>query len=148
MKSLPNFNRELCEFVKEESRRESSAVQDEKDSPLNTFDIESVRKYSYKQELAKFERTNPHLLAAVVGSVSKEKVFEYSDISRKGFGGSNSSIDIDLIPCVVQTVSRILKNRHPRSVMTTPSMNSLILWSHRVSGHVMHFFNSLGDSFR
>ena len=148
MRSLPNFSRELCDFVQEEARKQSSAVFEEKDSPLSSFNIESVRKYSYKQELDKFERSNPLLLAAIVGSISKEKVDNYSDISRKGFGGSNSSENIDLIPCVVQTVSRILKNRHPRSVITTPCMNSLYLWSNRVSGHILHFFNSLGDSYR
>ena len=73
---------------------------------------------------------------------------KYSDISRKGFGGPNAGIDIDLVPSVVQTVSRILKNRHPKSITTIPCMNSLYLWANRVPGHIVHFFNSLGDSYR
>ena len=42
----------------------------------------------------------------------------------------------------------MLKNRHPRSVSVVPSLNSLFLWTSRVSGHVFHLFNSLGDCFR
>ena len=148
MRSLPSFSEKFCAFVQEESRREASAVISEKDDPLKAFNIETLRTYSYKEELFKFQRSNPILLAAIVGSISKEKADDYSDISRKGFGGANSSLDIDLVPCVVQTVSRILKNRHPRSIISTPSMNSLYLWSKRVSGHIFHFFNSLGDTYR
>ena len=57
-------------------------------------------------------------------------------------------MDIDLLPCVVQTMSRILKNRHPKAIVTLPCLNSLFLWSNRVSGHMFHYYNALGDSFR
>ena len=147
MSGLPNFNHALCCLVQEETRKESSR-NDGKDPPLNSFNMESLEKFSYNEELAKYQKSNPLLLAAIVGSISKEKASDYSDISRKGFGGSNSSADIDLIPCVVQTISRILKNRHPRSVFTVPCMNSLYLWANRVPGHVIHFYNSMGDAFR
>ena len=87
-------------------------------------------------------------LATIIGSISKQKVINFSDISRKGFGGANSGLDIDLVPSVVQTVSRILKNRHPRTHTTMPCMNSLYLWANRVPGHIVHFYNMLGDSYR
>ena len=109
---------------------------------------QSIRDFSYKAELEKFKLSNPLLLAAIIGSISKEKVGSYDDISRKGFGGPFKSMDIDLVPCVVQTMSRILKNRHPKSINTVPSLNSLHLWTSRASGHVFHFFNSMGDCYR
>ena len=146
MKGLPNFNHALCCFILEETRREA-AKNDGKDPPLASFNMDSLKNYSYQNELDKYEKNNPLLLAAIVGSISKEKVTDYSEVSRKGFGGPNSSSDVDLVPCVVQTISRILKNRHPRSVITTPCMNSLFLWANRVPGHV-HFYNSLGDAYR
>ena len=148
MKNFSSFDTDLQSFVLEEAKREADTVLSEKDLPRAVFNLENIRKFSYKSELDKFQKTNPLLLAAIIGTISKQKVTKYSDISRKGFGGPNSSIDIDLVPSVVQTVSRILKNRHPRSLSTIPCLNSLYLWSNRVPGHIFHFYNSLGDSYR
>ena len=88
------------------------------------------------------------MMSAIIGSISKDKVKNYSDLSRKGFGGPNSSEDIDLVPCVVQTAARILRNRHPRSISTVPCMTSLYLWANRVPGKVLHYSNAIGDTFR
>ena len=148
MKDLKGFDTALQVFVQEETNKESDNILGDKDLPKSEFNLENIRRFSYKSELDKFQKTNPVLLAAIIGSISKEKVTKYSDISRKGFGGSNSSTDIDLVPSVVQTVSRILKNRHPRSISTIPCINSLYLWSNRVSGHIFHLYNSLGDCYR
>ena len=148
MKTLSNFDSAFQSFVQEETKKEADAVLDEKDDPRSEFKLKNIRKFSYKNELDKFQKTNPLLLAAIIGTISKQKVTKYCDISRKGFGGPNSGTDIDLVPSVVQTVSRILKNRHPRSLSTIPCINSLYLWANRVSGHVFHFYNSLGDSYR
>ena len=148
MKTLPHFHSDFCSFILEESRREASKTTVEKDEQSTEFNMESIKKFSYESELEKFQKTNPILLAALVGTISKQKVEDYSDISRKGFGGPFSSSDIDLVPCVVQTASRILKNRHPRSISNIPCMNSVYLWGNRVPGKVLHFFNTLGDSYR
>ena len=148
MKDFHNFDIALQTFVLEETKREAETVVGDKDPPKSQFCLENIRKFSYKSELDKFQQSNPLLLAAIIGSISKQKVTKYSDISRKGFGGSNTSVDIDLVPSVVQTVSRILKNRHPRSFSTVPCINSLYLWANRAPGHIVHFYNSLGDSFR
>ena len=148
MKKLKGFDTALQAFVQEETKKESDNILSDKDLPKSEFNLDNIRKFSYKSELNKFQQTNPILLAAIIGSISKEKVTKYSDISRKGFGGSNPSTNIDLVPTVVQTVTRILKNRHPRSLSTIPCINSLYLWSNRVPGHIFHLYNSLGDSYR
>ena len=101
-----------------------------------------------RQVNKRFLRYKGFPLAAIVGSISKQKVSEYGDISRKGFGGRNAAIDIDLVATVVQTANRVMRNRHPKTITTIPCMNSLYLWANRVSGHIVHFFNSLGDCYR
>ena len=97
---------------------------------------------------AKLQRTNPVLVASVIGSIRKLKVRSEEDLKRKGFGGPNRAEDIDLTPAVVQSVSRILKNCHPYSLTLLSSMNSIFLWSCKVSGKVFEFFNLLGDCYR
>ena len=72
----------------------------------------------------------------------------YEDLTRKGFGGACRDEDIDLTPTIVQTISRILKNRHPNSVNVMACLNSLFLWTNHVAGNVFHFFNLLGDCYR
>ena len=120
----------------------------EKDPAKSCFSLDSLRKFSYKDQLAKLQRTSPLLVACVTGTISKEKIYETETITRKGFGGSKSDKRIDLVPTIVQSVSRIVKNRHPRSISLVPSVNSLFLWTHRVSSHVFQLLNSLGDCFR
>ena len=148
MENMTGFDTALQNFVKEKTKKEADTILSDKDLPRSQFNLENLRKFSYKTELDKFQKNTPLLLAAIIGSITKDKVNKYSDISRKGFGGPNSSNDIDLVPSVVQTVSRILKNRHPRSLSTIPCINSLYLWSNRVPGHIFHLYNSLGDSYR
>ena len=148
MKNLPSFNKALIVFVQEETKREATAFLSEKDDPKSDFNLEKLRTFSYKKELENLQSTNPLLLAAIVGAISKEKIEDYAELSRKGFGGHYSSDDIDLTPCIVQTMARILKNRFPRSVTTLPCVNSLFLWANRVPGAVIHFYNLLGDTYR
>ena len=102
----------------------------------------------YPDQFHKFQRTNPILVASILGTMSRTKGTTDENLSRKGFGGSKRSENIDLIPSVVQTVSRVLKNRHSSSVSLLPCLNSLHLWGNRVPGHLFHFFNAIGDSFR
>ena len=125
MQKLPKFPEAFLVLVQEESRKEARNILKEKDPPKSEFNIDSIREFSYEAELQRFERTNPILLASVIGTISKEKVTDYSEVSRKGFGGSNRAMDIDLLPCVIQTVSRILKNVHPNSLTTITCLNSL-----------------------
>ena len=74
MKGLPSFNQALQVIVQEESRRESCNILKEKDMPTTSFNLKSVRDFSYKSELDKFQRTNPLLLASIIGTISKQKV--------------------------------------------------------------------------
>jgi hypothetical protein len=100
MKACPNFDLHLNTFVQEEARKEADAVLGEKDLIRPEFTLQNLRKFSYKDQLDKFQRTNPLLLSVIIGTISKQKIekSDISDISRKGFGGSNSACDIDLIP--------------------------------------------------
>ena len=148
MKSLSNFETELQAFIQEESRSQAERILEDKDPAKSSFTLENLRKFSYKEQLQKFQKTNPLLLASIVGTLSKSKGVKPFEVSRKGFGGANRDEDVDLLPCVVQTISRILKNRHPSSISTLPCLNSLYMWTNRVPGQLFHLFNSLGDSFR
>ena len=148
MKPLSNFSSQFLSFVQEESRLEAQGIVLEKDHPRTSFSLHDIRSFSYEEQFKKFQRTNPILVASILGTMSRSRAQDPDQISRKGFGGSHSGEDIDLIPSVVQTVSRVLKNRHSRSVSLIPCLNSLHLWGNRVPGHLFHFFNSLGDSFR
>ena len=148
MKSFSGFAPAFLSFVQEESRLQADVVLEEKDPPRSSFTLENLRKFSYKEQLQKFQRTNPLLLASIMGTLSKTKGAKYGEVSRKGFGGLNRSEDIDLVPTVVQSISRILKNRHPYSVSVLPCLNSLYFWANRVPGHLFHLFNSQGDSYR
>ena len=74
MKGLPNFDQALQLIVLEESRSQSNNILKEKDPPRSSFNIDSIQNFSYKKELIKFERTNPLLLASIIGTVSKAKV--------------------------------------------------------------------------
>ena len=100
MKSLPNFDLHLHSFIQDEARREAAGILNEKETPRNKFNLENLRKFSYKDQLDKFQRTNPLLLAVIIGTLSKDKVAEseMAEISRKGFGGSDTSADITLVP--------------------------------------------------
>ena len=148
MRELSNFQLDLVKFIREESRMQAEAIVLQKDPNRNNFTLENLRKFSYKEQLHKLQKTNPLLVASIVGTLSKSRGVVAEEISRKGFGGANREEDIDLTPCVVQSVSRILRNRHPASVSVIPCLNSLFMWTSRVPGQLFHWFNSLGDCFR
>ena len=148
MRTLPGFNSALVHFVQDEAYREADGILAEKDAPRKEFNIENLQNFTYKEQLGKLQRTNPLLVACVMGSIRKIKIKTVDDLRRKGFGGADTAQDIDLIPAVVQSVSRIVKNCHPRSISTIPAINSLFLWTSRVSGHVFELFNYLGDCYR
>ena len=148
MKELPNFDLDLVKFIQEESRTQAEAIVLQKDPNRNTFTLENLRKFSNKEQLDKLQKTNPLLTATIVGTLSKTRGVKAEELSRKGFGGANREEDIDLTPCVVQSISRILRNRHPSSISLIPCLNSLFMWTSRVPGQVFHWFNSLGDCFR
>jgi hypothetical protein len=106
LKSFPSFQTAFHSFVQEEARSEAENVLKDKDDARSEFNLDNLRKFSYKEQLVKFQRTNPLLMASIIGTISKSKVTKYEDISRKGFGGRHRTQDIDLIPSVVQSVSR------------------------------------------
>ena len=62
MKEISNFNVALQTFVLEEAKKEADAVLSEKDAPTAQFNLENIRKFSYKSELDRFQKTNPLLL--------------------------------------------------------------------------------------
>ena len=148
MKPMSNFHHDLASFIQEESRLQAEAIVEHKDPTRATFTLENIRKFSYKEQLHKLQRTNPLLVANIVGTLSKSRAARPEDISRKGFGGARRDEDVDLTPCIVQSISRILRNRHPNSISVIPSLNSLYMWSNHVPGQLFHWFNSLGDCFR
>ena len=74
LKSYPSFPRDFQTFVMEEARREADQILNEKDVRRTEFTVEDLRKFSYKEELQRFQRTNPLLLACVAGTISKCKV--------------------------------------------------------------------------
>ena len=74
MKGLPNFDQALQVLILEESRSQADNILKEKDTPRSSFNLDSIKNFSYKEELNKFERTNPLLLASIVGTISKAKV--------------------------------------------------------------------------
>ena len=148
MKSLPNFTAAFHNFVQDEAHKEAEGILTEKDPSRKNFTLDSLRKFTYKEQLTKLQRTSPLLVACVTGSISKSKVTSSGDMTRKGFGGSNRDQNIDLTPAVVQSVARIVKNCHPYSLSLMACLNSLFLWTNRVSGHVFHLLNSLGDCYR
>ena len=148
MKSLPSFPEEFLVFVQEEARLQAQGILEDKDNPRTSFTLTNMLDFSYNEQLKKFQQTNPILVACILGTLSRNKGEQLENISRKGFGGAKRGEDIDLVPTVVQTISRILKNRHPSSVSLLPCLNSLYLWGNRVPGHLFHFYNSLGDSYR
>ena len=100
MKAWPNFPSEFYAFVQDEARSEATAILSEKDQPRPQFNLENLRKFSYKAQLDKFQRTNPLLLSVIIGTLSKGRVpaSDIDEISRKGFGGPVSSADITLVP--------------------------------------------------
>ena len=148
MKSLSSFQPALISFVQEESRQQADNILVEKDLPRSSFSLQTLGDFSYKQQLDKFQRTNPLLLASIVGTLSKSRGTKCEDASRKGFGGPNRTENIDLAPSICQSMSRIIKNRHPYSISILPCLNSLYLWANRVPGQLFHLFNSIGDSYR
>ena len=125
MSKLPGVHDELCDFVFEESRIEADNILQNKDPPTNSFNLDTLEKFSYKEQFNRFKNITPLLLACILGTLSKSKGEIPSEISRKSFGGQNKGEELDLIPTVVQFVSRILLNRHPRCVSIIPCLNSL-----------------------
>ena len=148
LKSFPNFTPAFQNFVYEEARNEAEGILSDKDPPRSTFNLETIRKFSYTDQLAKLQASSPILVPCIRGSIYKNRGEESKQLSRKGFGGKNNDQDLDLQPAVVQSVTRIMRNRHPRSLTTLSCLNSMFLWTSRVSGHVFQFFNSLGDCYR
>ena len=148
MQQLSSFPSALNTFVQEECRQQAENILAEKDPPRALFSLLSLETFSYKDQLEKFHQTNPLLLSCIAGTLSKTKNTNHEDLIQKGFGGPNRAEDVDLTPTICQSVSRILKNRHPYSISTIPCLNSLYLWANRVPGQLYQLFNSFGDCFR
>ena len=73
LKEYPSFRKAFQQFVYEEARKEADNVLKDKEIPRNEFSMETLRQFSFKQQLAKYQRDTPILLACVVGSMSKSK---------------------------------------------------------------------------
>ena len=88
MKPLPGFSDALVRLVQDEAYHEANNILQDKDPPVRDFNLDSLRKFSYKEQLSKLQRTNPILVACVKGSIKKVKVKSDKDLRRKGFGGN------------------------------------------------------------
>ena len=62
MKPLSGFDTGLQQFVQEESRIQADRILDEKDPAKSSFSLETLRHFSYTEQLEKFQKTNPILL--------------------------------------------------------------------------------------
>ena len=147
MKQLPNFERDFNQFVRDESRRQADNILKNKDPPLKEFNLKSVQEFEYDAELGKFERLVPTLMASIAGTISSSKDGLVT-LSRKGFGGSRQSEDLSLVPAIVQTVSCILRNRHPNCISTVPCVNSVNNYLNHITKQYFFLANSLGHSYR
>jgi len=148
LKNLQEFQEVLLNFLFEEARKEANNILEDKDPPSSLFDLKTLRNFSYMDQLAKLQYNFPLLVACISGSLAKSRDDTVTELCRKGFGGKNRDEEVELVPMVVQTVTRITRNRHPLSLSTVTSMNSLFLWTSRVSSHVFQLFNSMGDCYR
>ena len=148
MKSLPNFDSELQKFVREECRVESENILKNKDPPVKSFDLASLKDFEYGRELEKLTSVSPLLMASMAGSISGSKEESYASLSRKGFGGSRKGEEISLTPALVQCATMIMRNRHPNSISTVPCINSLNNWAQQIPQRYFYLTNSLGFSFR
>ena len=73
MSELPNFHQEFIEFIQEEARKEVNSM---RKNDISRADLtqQNIRNFSYNTELEKFEKSNPLLLAAIIGSISKGRI--------------------------------------------------------------------------
>ena len=88
MRPLPGFYSALAIFVQDQAFQEADGILTEKDIPVKEINIDTLRKFSYKEQLLKLERTNPILVSCIKGSIRKLKIRSDEDLTRKGFGGS------------------------------------------------------------
>ena len=146
MKSLPNFDQDFQNFVREQCRVEGDKILLLKDPSVNEFNLDSLKAFNYNDELNKLEHVAPTLMASIAGSISGSKQTSISSLSRKGFGGSRRSEDISLVPAMVQCATMIMKNRHPNSISTVPCVNSLNNWVNHIPHKYFYLTNSLGIS--
>ena len=121
MRSFPNFHSEFLNFLQDEVRKEASAALSEKDPPRHEFNLQSLRKFNYKDQLDSYQRTNPILVTVIAATLSKERVSEneIGDISRKGFGGKASSNDISLLATGKHLYIQVKTNRARFTISTT-----------------------------
>ena len=170
MSQLAGFETAFLEFVQEKARKDMKKLL-EKDPPRSDFKRSDMEQFSYYVELEKFQSNSPTLIAAIAGTflrnlmeimhyliffiqlkssgtLSRAKGDDVTALSRPGFGGSNRSEPVDLIQTVVQSVSRLIRCRHPDSLSKIPCMNSLFLWSHNASQSLFEYFNGMGDCYR
>ena len=147
MKTLRNFERDFYQFVRDESRRQADNILKQKDPPLSEFDTSSIDDFDDNKELFKLEGMVPILMASIAGTISASKA-ETSMLLRKGFGSSNQSEDISLVPAMVQTASCIIRNRHPNSISTVPCVNSVNNYLNHITKQYFFMQNSLGFSYR
>lgn len=96
LKSFQGFQAAFKDFVQDEARRESEGILSDKDPARTSFSLDSLKQFSYKDQLARLQQSSPLLVAAVVGTISSKKVTDFDQITRKGFGGPKSDKEIDL----------------------------------------------------
>jgi len=147
MEFLPNFDRELQEFIYKKIQKEAETVKLEKETCVADFCRENLSSFSYETYHDKLLDTTPLLSAAITGAVSNLPFSEIKNPNRKGFGGSRQDEAISLKPVICQTASRLLHNKHPRSVSEIQCLNSVLNTIQHLPVKSVCLANGLGDCF-
>ena len=70
MEVLPNFSKDMLEYVYKTIQKEAEAVKIEKETSVSNFCRENLSSFSYDDYHQKLLETTPLLSAAITGAVS------------------------------------------------------------------------------
>ena len=148
MEFLPNFERELQEYIFNYVQTEARGILLSKEVSAGDFSRKHMDDFTYDFYHAEVLANYPILSAVITGAVSNQGFEKHQNPSRKGFGGSRRDEDISLKPVICQTVARLLHNKHPRSASLLQCMNSALNTVQHLPVKAVTLSNALGDSFR
>ena len=83
LKEYTTHQHAFLAFLMEDARKESQFI--EKEVSRNEFTFEDLKKFSYKEELARYQKNCPILVACIVGSISRSKVNPLTAFDRNAF---------------------------------------------------------------
>ena len=100
MEFLPNYERELQEYIYNYVQAEAKGILQAKEVTVAEFSREHMEKFSYDLYHSEALSSYPILSAVISGAVSNQKYDELENPSRKGFGGSRRDEAISLKPVI------------------------------------------------